>query len=320
MNSRSSIALLGGPSSGKTTYLGALVDALQLSATPRLRLGLRPSDALAYDRLTEPLLDATYPQRTKEERHVLDLPLVAIRDGHDEKIALTMGDYDGEEVERLFKDRTHGFSPEWQARATTRGLLLFIRPDALAPLPRLRPPPTAPGERKPASPGPEDVFGPGLHEEVPAPRIAAPHDPVQVPTVLAIIELLQFLRHVRGLGPGERPRRGEMRIALLASAWDSVDQTWRDKGPSHFFAERASLLEDFLWCNYHLDDVFRFGLSSTGGDLRDPGHQDRYRDDPHGIVTWADVSGAIHTTRNLALPLEWALFGDSTLGPEPAQS
>jgi hypothetical protein len=317
VSARSSLAVLGGPSSGKTTYLGALVDALHVSPTPRLRLGPRPDDAFAYDRLTEPLLEGTYPQRTKEERHVLDLPLRTTREGHEEEIALTMGDYDGEEVERLFQNRTHGFSPEWQSRAAASGILLFIRPDALAPLPSLRPPaPRDAPVRKPASIAPEDVFGPGLQDEVPPPRPAAPDDPVRVPTVLAVIELLQFLRHVRGLAPGERPKQGDLRIALLASAWDSVEPAWGDKGPAHFFAERASLLEDFLWSNYRLDDVFRFGLSSTAGKLNDERYRERYRDDPHGVVTWADATGRVRTTRNLALPVEWALFGDEALTPE----
>jgi hypothetical protein len=281
----------------------------------RLRLGPRPIDALAYDRLAEPLLDGKYPQRTKEERHVLDLPLRATQHDHDLEIALTMGDYDGEEVERLFHDRTHGFSPEWQARASASCILLFVRPDAFAPLPQLRASRVAESARADKRPaiGPEDVFGPGLQDEVSAPRVAAPNDPVRVPTVLAIIELLQFLRHVRGLAPGERPRQGEMRIALLASSWDAVDPTWRAEGPARFFAERASLLDDFLWSNHHPDDVFRFGLSSTGGDLNEERYRERYREDPHGLVEWADATGTVHVTRNLALPIEWALFGDEAL-------
>jgi hypothetical protein len=308
-----SIALLGGPASGKTTYLGALVDALQTNQTPRLRLGDIPEDVTAYDRLAEPLLDATYPQRTKEERHVLDLPLRARREDGHEDISLTMGDYDGEEVERLFDNRTHGFSPEWQARASACGLLIFIRPQALKPLPLLRRPPASCAALTTALAQAESVFGPGLHDEIPARGIAGPDDPVLVPTELAIIELLQFLRHVRGLGPGERPRSGTMRVALLVSAWDSVDPPRRDRGPAQFFVENAPLLEDYLWSNYHVADLFHFGLSSTGGDLRDPRYQDEYLGDRHGFVGWSDSSGRIQSTPNLALPIEWALFGDPAL-------
>lgn len=311
-----SIALLGGPASGKTTYLGALVDALETHQTPRMRLSGRPGDAVAYNRLADPLFDGTYPQRTKEERHVLDLPLRAEQNGRQEDISLTMGDYDGEEVERLFDNRTHGFSLEWQARASASGLLLFLRAEALRPLPKLRIPLPSPAAAKPAAQGPESIFGAGLQDEVPAPRRAEPDDAVPVPTELAVIELLQFLRHVRGLAPGQRPRTGTMRIALLASAWDAVDPARREAGPASFFVERASLLEDYLWSNYHPDDIFHFGLSSTGGDLGDPVYQERYLEDRHGLIEWCDTTGLVHSTRNLALPIEWALFGDSALNDD----
>lgn len=331
MSPTSTITLLGGPSSGKTTYLGALIDALRAERTPNLLLGDLPDDAEAYNRLAEPLWDGAYPQRTKAERNTLDLPLRATQGERVEEVSLSMGDYDGEEVERLFKDRTQGFSPEWKARADARGILLFLRPDALTPLPQLTPhlaltdqermqalktgeaPKGRASTRSRVEADPEAAFGPGLQAETPEPRIAGPRDAVQVPTVLAVIELLQFLRHVRGLEPGERPPHGEMRVALLSSAWDALDKAWQRRGPASFFAERAPLLEDFLWSNYHPDDVFRFGLSSTAGDLRDARYQGQYLDDPHGFVVWTDASGALHKTRNLALPVEWALFGDSAL-------
>lgn len=335
MSEQSTVALLGGPSSGKTTYLGAIVDALQSDQLPGLSLRGIAADATAYERLVEPLLEGTYPQRTKAERHVLELPLRAQGDASTDDFTLTAGDYDGEEVERLFQERTRGFSPEWQARAHARGLLLFVRPEALAPLPRLRlagapdeaahwqavgeksPPKEEPRRRTKAAktdlPRPEQGFGPGLNMEALRPPPVAPTDPVRVPTALAIVELLQFLRHVRGLDPGERPRPGELRIAFLATGWDAVDSAWRAKGPARFLVEHAPLLEDFLWSNFHPEDVFRFGLSSTGGDLRDLRYQERYRSDPHGFVEWADVKGTVHKTRDLSLPISWVLFGDRAL-------
>ncbi|MEP7119637.1 MAG: hypothetical protein ABJE95_01960 [Byssovorax sp.] len=332
MSSVATVALLGGPSSGKSTYLGAVIHALETASSSTLTLGVLPDDATAYERLSEPLLRLTYPQRTKGERNVLDLPLLSQRGGLSQEIHLTMGDYDGEEVERLFRDRTRGYSAEWRARASARGLLLFIRPDALTSLPQLTPHELlsdreqllalkAKGEKKvpakkrrKAEDDPERAFGGGLKDEARAARVAAPNDAVRVPTVLAVVELLQFLRHERGLAPGERPEPGQLRIALLAAGWDAVDPAWKKKGPSAFFAEQAPLLHDFLWSNYRMADVCHFGLSSTGGDLRKPGYQQQYREDPHGFVSWADATGRLHQTRNLALPIEWALFGDEALG------
>lgn len=336
MTASSTLALLGGPESGKTTYLGALVDALQSESLPGLKLGSLPADVRAYQSLTEPLLEGRYSQRTKkEERHLLELPLRALRNGRLEDVALTVGDYAGEEVEQLFQDRTSGFSPEWHARAGAQGLLLFLRPDALTPLPPLqRREPLSDAVRWQALGGrsveqenarpsktteatpvrPEHVFGPGVIDEPVGPAPARPNDRVRVPTVLAIIELLQFLRHIRDLAPGERLPPGELRVAILTTAWDAVDRSWRERGPRSFLVEHAPLLDDFLWSNFHEDDVACFGLSSTGGDLRDERYRERYLDDMHGFVGWADLTGKVARSRNIALPIAWVLSGDQALG------
>lgn len=332
MTDSSLLALLGGPESGKTTYLGALVDALEGERLPNVSLRALPADARAFEKLSEPLLEGHYPQRTKEERHVLDLPLRATHHGVAKDLTLTVGDYDGEEVERLFMNRTTGFSAEWRARADARGLLLFLRPSALTPLPTLRLRDALPDEARwaalrgapaadeaahqpgePTARGPEQVFGPGLAEEATAPPPARPDDPVRVPTALAVIELLQFLRFARGLAPGERPPPGSFRIAVFISAWDAVDRKWQDQGPGRFLLEQAPLLNDFLWSNFHEEDVHCFGLSSTAGDLRNPQDRERYLEDPHGVVTWTDATSAPRSSRNLALPIAWILFGDRAL-------
>lgn len=328
MSEKTGVAVLGGPSSGKTTYMGALVRALEGKKIAHLELRDMPDDATAYDRLSKPLANLKYPQRTKAERHNLELPLRAKRGDTTEDISLLMGDYDGEEVERLFRDRNQGYSEEWRARAHAAGMLLLVRPEALTPLPRLRIAQelsvrermlalqsSSSSEKRTRTikrphEDPDTAFGTGVQDEPAQTRIAAPTDAVRVPTVLAIVELLQFLRHERGLGPGERPKPGELRVALLASAWDSVDPAWQRKGASAFFAENAPLLREFLWSNHRQEDIAFFGLSSTAGDLNDSEYQKVYRRKRHGYVEWVDVSGRVHRTKNVALPIEWALFGD----------
>jgi len=328
MSEKTGVAVLGGPASGKTTYMGALVRALEGNKLAHLELRSLPEEATAYGRLSSPLSKLQYPQRTKAERHNLELPLRAKRGETTEDISLLMGDYDGEEVERLFKNRNQGFSEEWRARAHAAGMLLLVRPNALTPLPRLRiadelsdrerllalkassTPAKRPRVVARAHDDPETAFGTGIQDEPNEPRVAAPTDAVQVPTVLAVIELLQFLRHERGLSPGERPKPGSLRIALMASAWDAVDITWQRKGAQAFFAEHAPLLREFLWSNHLREDIMFFGLSSTAGDLHDPEYKKAYRRKPHGYVEWADITGHIQRSKNLALPIEWALFGD----------
>jgi hypothetical protein len=339
MNEPHGIALLGGQSTGKSTYLGALVDALQMEKLQHLRLAGLGADARGLQRLAEPLLEGQYPQRTKAgERLSLEAPLRTAGSYFDPlSFTLRAGDYDGEEVERLFRDRIHGWSAEWKERAHSQGFLLLVRPAVLPPPPRpqllsaqdeqsrwrlLR---SESGDAQPISDSraalaaptnPNTVFGEFPIEEVPPPPRAAPSDPVSVPTALAIIELLQFIRHVRELAPGERPRKDEerFRIALLVTAWDSVDPAWRRAGPAAYLSHHLPLLEDFLWSNFLPDDVFRFGLSATGGDLRNPDYNQRYLDDPSGFVEWRDATSGIRQSRDIGLPLYWLLFSDRALG------
>lgn len=332
MSRSSTITLLGGVGSGKTTYLGALIDTLESACAPGLKLKSLPPNARALELLPEPLRNGKYPQRTTAERHILELPLRVQIGTSAEELTLTAGDYDGEDVERLFNNRTSGFSEEWRARAHARGLLLFLRRDAITPLPNLRrrsmtdaerfaalrgeapaDEPATPEASSPLSLSPERVFGPGVADEPTAPSPAAPDEPVRVPTALAMIELLQFLRHVRGLAPAERPPVGQFRVAILLSAWDAVDRSWHAHGPRAFLREQEPLLDDFLWSNFHDDDVFCFGLSSTSGDLRNPAHRERYIEDMHGFVEWSDVTGRVHRTQNLALPVAWVIAGDRAL-------
>ncbi len=340
MSESRGISLLGGQSTGKSTYLGALVDALQTEKLQHLRLAGLGQDARGLQRLADPLLDGQYPQRTKAgERLSLEAPLRTAGTYFDSRgFMLRAGDYDGEEVERLFRDRIHGFSAEWAERARSGGFLLLVKPDAQTRPPRMdhgahdgsawhllrqeakAPSTTASGAAPSAPVNATNFFGPDALDEAPAPPRAAFSDPVQVPSTLALIELLQFIRFVRDLAPGERPQRDEerFRIALLVTSWDSVDPAWRQQGPARYLAQHMSLLEDYLWSNFLPDDVFRFGLSSTGGNLADPRHQERYLDDPSGFVEWMDPLRGIQHTRDIGLPLYWLLFGDSAFGaPRP---
>ena len=63
-------------------------------------------------------------------------------------------------------------------------------------------------------------------------------------------------------------------------------------------------------------DIACFGLSSTGGDLRDERYKERYLGDMHGFVEWADLTGRVHNHRNIALPIAWVLSGDRALGEQ----
>lgn len=320
----SRVALLGGPASGKSTYLGALLDGLQMEAVQHVKMGPLPADATALSRLPEALQQGKYPDRTSlESRTSIVVPLrTAGSLLPPAKFELRTGDFAGETVDALFQDRQ--WSAEWNAWAEADAILLFLRPGATVPLPQ----PAAPlddqarwrhlrGEAPPASPprrsGLRAALSAALVEESPPPPTRGPLDPVRVPTSLAMVELLQLLRHSRGLAPGERPPRGALRVVLVVSAWDAVAASWRALGPNRFLVSEFALLEDFIRCNFHPDDVLRLGLSATRGDLKTKEGRERYMNDPGGEIVWQRPDGVLTITPNLGLPLLWALFGDRAL-------
>jgi len=316
------IALLGGPESGKTTYLGGFIDALDSGKLTDIEKVREPDDARPLERLTDPLLDGHYPQRTKGERFSVSLPLRYRQpEGPPVDFTLGVGDYDGEEVERLFANRLSGWSAEWRTRAEASALLLLLRPDAITPLPllgRASPTPLPVPAPVPFGSDPASVFGPGLAPaELPPRNLATAQDPLRIPTMLALIELLQFIRHARRLAPGERPPLGSLRVAVILSAWDSADTKWRARGPADYISQHMPLLIDFLWSNFCPADIFHFALSTTGGDLHDARYRQRYLEEPRGFVEFADATGRIRRTDDLALPIRWALFGDAAMRRQP---
>jgi len=330
-----SLAILGGPSTGKTTYLGVLADGLQRKALQHLRLDGLAADSRGFLNLASSLHQGEYPQRTKAvERHELVANLRtegAILEAA--RFTLRAGDYDGEEVERVFKDRINGWSEEWQRRASSQGILLLVRGDPAAPAPiqdaaavdegaqwrhlRERSGTAAPGTALATSPdlvpSRADLYhGSVSVEEVPPPPRLSPRAPVALPSALELIELLQFIRHIRGLSPGERPTGKErVRIGLLVSAWDAVSESWRKEGPARYFTQRFPLLVDFLWSNFPAEDIFHFGLSATGGDLREKQYSAQYEEEPRGFVEWRDSVQGVRRTEDVGLPLYWVLFGDT---------
>ena len=344
MSAARTLALLGGPDSGKTTYISALINGLEEETITSLRIAGSATDQRGWDQLAAPLIDAQYPQRTKKaERQRLDIHLKPSQDADGQPFTLQVGDYAGEEVEDLFRNRIEGWSQTWREYAQANGLIIFVRETALRTLPHPRfatvlseqerwaqlagqpavpssSPPTA--RTKSTLDDPKHVFAGKVladSERIATPQ-ARPSDPVIIPTVLAIIELLQFIRYERGWAPGEHPPPDDtFRIGLVATAWDAVNTDWQKDGAAAYFGERLPLLEDFLHCNFAARDVYRFGLSATGGNLEEERYREAYQDENRrGYVTWRDAAGQQARSPDISIPLQWALFGDRALRPDPA--
>lgn len=312
------IALLGGPGSGKTTWLGAVANLIDQELLPQITRTQLSADTRAIDKFSEPLLVGEYPQRTpRDQRDPISLHLSATQDD-DAKTPFTLQveDFAGEDMERVFSDRL--WPDAWRRWSeSANGVLLFVRQPELVPLPAIRSPAERcidgllgpfPSHGWLGAPDPGAAFGGGFVSETPETPRASPRDPQRVPTTLALIELLQLLRAQRGVATGVRAGHG-LRVAIVVTAWDAVHDY---KTPNEWLAQNAPILEDYLWSNFAPADVMRFGLSSTGVDLRVSKNASRYDEDPRGFVVWTNA-GEPREEPDIGLPMRWALFGASAL-------
>ncbi|MBI4819039.1 MAG: hypothetical protein HY791_22395 [Deltaproteobacteria bacterium] len=312
------ISILGGPGSGKSTFIGSLADGLDRRAIDGINRYCLPENASVLRQLTDPLLDGRYPDHTAmSTRTLIDLELdVRVRE-EVTRVKLDLADFGGEQIQHLFKNRTTSWTDDWQAQREASSYCLFVQLDQMptsgaATLKRNSP--TQPrGEHRHAeqlasdqASQPESVYGPGARHEPDRPPPAHSDGPVLVPKLLDLIEVLQFIRHHRGLDPAERPPPGTQRVAVLFSAWDRFDSTF---GPERALREGAPLLADYCWANFQPEDVMAFGLSATGGDLRDESYRKRYLSHPGGFSVREDSRGLLHRG-DVAQPLRWLLFGD----------
>jgi hypothetical protein len=322
------VAVVGGVASGKSTWLGAMLERIKLRQSRVLSLPALgfPEDTAAIDMLTDRLLECRYPSRTSREQDInLDIGLHASHESlGDREFRLAVSDYAGERLDDLFEYRTSGWNHSWRRRAQATSLLVFIRPAANLPLPRsVRVREDSPWAQALADDKPPRIqtltelsptqFFPAITDEVPDILPPGAREPVRVPSVLALIEMLQFIRAERGYPMGYRPARGSLRVALVVSSWDAVDAEWQRRGPHYYLAEHMPLLEDFMWSNFEADDVLRFGLSATGGDLEDEAYRAKYDLEREGWCEWAGPDGRLERTSEIGMPLLWTLFGDRAL-------
>ncbi len=324
MSSRRTLGILGTTGAGKTTWLGAIVDGLIRGVTSRVAFDSWPDDTEGLYRAAERLQGGEFPLHTSaEQRSVLELPLRMASGSHEgTAFTLTMSDYDGEFIESLFRDRTQGWSDAWRRRARAESFLVLLRhdPESTKALRKLRSPRNTSGEKTLRDPlrssAPTDIFSDPLPDRaLPETSPAGVDDPRYVPTSLAIVELLQWIRHERGLLPGEIPEGEQrMRVGILLTAWDAIDPRWQRKTPESFLAEHHPLLRDFLASNFDDGDVRVFAISSTGGNLKEGAFREHYLASEESLsrVYWGD-SKTVSESADLSLPICWALFGDDEL-------
>jgi double-GTPase-like protein len=237
MSDGSRLLLLGLKGSGKTSYLAALWHLLEASELP----SLLTIDALQPDReylnqIRNNWLAFKEVGRTSI-RTVQSVSL-ALRDKSiNKKIDLTVPDLSGE-----------SFRLQWSMRKATRayvdyvnecsGMLLFVHPETVERIPLI-----APSDE--------------IRKSAPSEK-GRPWTPEQTPTPVQLVELIQFVLHLRKL-------TAPLPIAIIISAWDLIKDPIL---PAAWVDSRLSLLSQFLRANVQ-DLSFRaYGVSALGGDLQ----------------------------------------------------
>ena len=230
-----SVLLVGGPSTGKTTFVLQLygrlrrdLGALRLRASPDSHAHLEK----AMERLNEGLeVEHTSTDVYEELRLPLKMPDGAAKD-------LVWPDYGGEQVKAMMDDRR--ISSEWESRVlSAEGWLIFLRPDRVG--------------------DPGDITHRPMEELL---RSDAPRPTASVPwsDQARIIELLQLLLFARRSDLQDRVTQPT--IGVVLSCWDEL-KIAEGRRPDDVLGERMPLLADFLAANWIPDARFCFGLSST---------------------------------------------------------
>lgn len=340
------LGVLGMSDAGKTTYLGRLWLGVH-EKVGRLHAAGIPEQLRPLREVSSHLLRSKYPPHTPPG--TVTSFVVPLRwAGRKETLPfiLSFADYDGEEIERIFNQRDAAWTEAWKERATSSvGLTIFLRPR------KIRRPESArlqsPPDEEPDAANWEHMRGGESVARFDAPKritgedsaayfsselmpqsledlapVTDPREQVHPPTAVALVEVLQFLRHERGLDLGELPDADSFRVAVVVSCWDAVSNDWRDEGPDPFVEKHFPLLYDFLCTNFHSDGVRFFGLSSTGGDLADETFRQKYeQSEPElmgELVYHPSPKGSPVSVTDIALPIGWLLEGESAL-PDPAK-
>ena len=230
------LLILGGPSSGKTTYRTQLYQRIE-HEKGELRLLKPVSDMSALEADVERMVQGLQPMHTKTD--VYHSTTFSIEDVANRSLTLEFADYGGEQVRRIGEGST--FPEPWIARAKqSMSWLFFLRVDNLRSAKSFM--------TDPVETGPPTA---AIHQLGDAERSGE----------LNAIETLQRLLFVRGASlsyPLSRPRLG-----LLLSCWDELLEPERKLIPARVLESRAPLFSRFIETNWAAEAIKVWGLSST---------------------------------------------------------
>jgi hypothetical protein len=246
------ILLIGGTSSGKTHFGAQVLARLQAGAGAlRFRQGDAPVNISLFENTLQRLGQGLSSDHTGSGVYgEVVLPAVNKVGAF---IDLVWPDYAGEQVEDIAAHR--GLTSQWIERiAESDDWILMVRPMFADTQ--------------------EDQLNRPLHNsDLP---VATAEKPAHVFSKQShLVELLQILRHIKGVDNLKRAR--VPRMLVLLSCWDELGV--EKAGPEALLSQRLPMLHAFLQANWADEALFVYGLSSLGKSLSptrvDAEYQDR---------------------------------------------
>lgn len=259
-----SLLILGESGTGKTHYGAQLLLRLN-SQGGALRMRAAASNMTPFEAALRRLSEGRAAGHTATADYLESLWPVA--DGRGRAMDLVWPDYGGEQIRRMLEHRR--VSVAWRDRLMRgAGWILLVRV-----------------QHADLS---EDLFSRPLASLGAAPATDRPY---RMSDQSRLVELLQLLLHVRGVGtlvPIASPA-----LTVLLSCWDELGPAGAGRPPAGVLAERLPLLADFVETNWRPDRLSILGLSSLGRPLQDREQDEEYIDrgpEHFGFIVRADGS------------------------------
>ena len=292
MNIEESAVVLGLPGSGKTTFLAAMWDIIVARSVDETALSfgaLRAGNASHLNKIAKRWREGKEQDRTELGGNLIVQMTLKVRGRSEQATSLTFPDIAGEAYRSMWEERVCERSLVEYLRAPS--VVLFIHAD------RIRLPRWAADETSMAK-----KLGLAVSEQA-----VVPWNPRDVPTQVALVDLLQLLQ--------EQPLSvGRRRLSIVLSAWEKVS----DEGlkPHEFLAEKLPLLRQYL--DGHRDAWVSqvFGVSAQGGEYQKvvrEGEAEVLSAETEALLELYNPSDRIQVWghsdlgHDITIPLAWAL-------------
>ncbi|WP_188110306.1 TRAFAC clade GTPase domain-containing protein [Agrobacterium tumefaciens] len=285
------VAIVGLPGSGKTTFLAALWHIVNSTDgnPPALRIGSLAKGAPSYlNSIARMWRNATEQGRTQlDGNRLVQMNLIDI---HERTVEVAFPDVAGEAYQQMWEVRD--CDEDLEALLQAESVLLFINSDTIKP-PRWI---NELNRQAKAMNLPKE-------EEGPAPGVK--WDPKMAPTQVQLVDLLQLLRQYP-LDVGPR------KLVIGLSAWDKAEP--EGLAPLGFLYAKLPLLAQYLQANADGWTWKVFGISAQGGQYRSNPASAVKRDADKKVLDLPEASDRIkivaddmEMSRDITIPLLWLM-------------